>query len=239
MPANGRTATAADVTRPPKSRRVLDLDSVRENIIDEKIRGRNRERILAIAVAALSVSVLGLAIALVAVAVRPPTVAGVAVLDQLGNVVSWARPRPVGNATIDQVKGLLGTTIMNCRRRADPDSERNYFIPMCRAFMRGDALNYYNSSISDGALVKYPQSSSVIVNGLPIVQAIATYSYQIRWREQTHDLSRGIFSQPTAWVATVTIAPPDAPAPTSAVYAVNPFGIFITSLDWTRDEFNK
>ena len=226
---------------PPKTRTPLDLDVVRDNIIDEKVRGRNRERVLALAVVASAFAIVGLAIALVVVAVRPPTVAGVAVLDQLGNVVSWAKPRPVGNATTDQIKGILATFIMNARRRSDPDTERNYFIPMSRAFLRGDALNYYNSSpaIVNGDITKYPQVLSVIVNGLPLVQAIGPYSYQIRWREQTHDLVQGNFSQPQSWVATIVIAPPNSPPPTSDIYAVNPFGIFITSLDWTRDEFGK
>lgn len=156
-------------------------------------------------------------------------------VDRLGN--AQAILQPLNPSTVDVRAKLAFVTafISNARTVLTNPSQQRYFVlDNAYAVTRGQARVVLSEYEHEADPFTLGQTAMRKVQ-IEYARQIPTdpNSFEIAWTEHTEDLHGITVGRDTRWEAKlgITLAPPSAE---QAKYLTNPYGIFVTSLAWSK-----
>jgi type IV secretion system protein VirB5 len=194
-------------------------------------RARNWQYIAAGSLAVAVLSVAGIAFVGSQSKIQPFVV----VADQLGSPVAVARPAPVAKADFDSrlMVSQLAAFIKDARQMLPDPVTQQVSLDRIYAMAGRDTASYLNEHFR----VNSPFSVDGTVTRIEIASVLhqGGDTYQVAWVETK--AKPGVSPTKESWKAVLTVASDPKLAENPKVALWNPFGIYVKSINWTKEVF--
>ena len=174
------------------------------------------------------VAVLGL----IVIGAKPKVIPYIVAVDNLGNVVSQGTAVQASVADDRLKRAALWSWVQDWRMvSSDATVEKNAIERVYAQIGNGTpAALRISDAYRDGSPLKLAQTETVSVN-VRALYASSKDSYEVEWTETIFDLKgEQIGTQNYKGVITISIHPPDD----EGLARVNPLGIYVTNVSWSK-----
>jgi type IV secretion system protein VirB5 len=174
------------------------------------------------------VAVLGL----IVIGAKPKVIPYLVAVDNLGNVVSQGTAVQASVADDRLKRAALWSWVQDWRMvSSDATVEKNAIERVYAQIGNGTpAALRISDAYRDGSPLKLAQTETVSVN-VRALYASSKDSYEVEWTETIFDLKgEQIGTQNYKGVITISIHPPDD----EGLARVNPLGIYVTNVSWSK-----
>jgi type IV secretion system protein VirB5 len=174
------------------------------------------------------VAVLGL----IVIGAKPKVIPYIVAVDNLGKVVSQGTAVQASVADDRLKRAALWSWVQDWRMvSSDATVEKNAIERVYAQIGNGTpAAIRISDAYRDGSPLKLAQTETVSVN-VHALYASSKDSYEVEWTETTFDLKgEQIGTQNLKGVITISIHPPED----EGLARVNPLGIYVTNVSWSK-----
>ena len=211
-----------------KSPYLAARDEWNERYRDLIVAARNW-RLLAVTSSVVAlVAVLGL----IVIGAKPKVIPYIVAVDNLGKVVSEGTAVQASVADDRLKRAALWSWVQDWRMvSSDATVEKNAIERVYAQIGNGTpAAIRISDAYRDGSPLKLAQTETVSVN-VRALYASSKDSYEVEWTETTFDLKgEQIGTQNLKGVITISIHPPED----EGLARVNPLGIYVTNVSWSK-----
>jgi type IV secretion system protein VirB5 len=211
-----------------KSPYLAARDEWNERYRDLIVAGRNW-RLLGVTSSVVAlVAVLGL----IVIGAKPKVIPYIVAVDNLGKVVSQGTAVQASVADDRLKRAALWSWVQDWRMvSSDATVEKNAIERVYAQIGNGTpAAIRISDAYRDGSPLKLAQTETVSVN-VRALYASSKDSYEVEWTETIFDLKgEQIGTQNYKGVITISIHPPDD----EGLARVNPLGIYVTNVSWSK-----
>ena len=182
--------------------------------------------------------IIALVIAIVVMSHQRKEVVHIIEVDKLGQTLSVGTSDQNAIAPDHVVLHDIAEWIKNSRSVFGDGGALKDHLNSTYQYASGNAVSYLNDYYKSGGRDPFTQRKAGTVNVIISTvqkQLNSTDTYTVRWTEMRRDVTGQQVGSPQHWIATLTIA--IDPPTTEADVIKNGLGVFITSVQWSQENY--
>ena len=173
----------------------------------------------------------GLGGGLVALSLQHKTVPYVVEVDALGAAIAVKPAEPAGRATDERiVRYQLAAFVRGARTVMTDRTAMKRGLDQVYAYARGSARTFLDDHYRANNPFEMAKTYTVLPAVVSLLQ-VSERSWQIRWSEEQRGLDGTLMGKST-WEAVLAVE--TIPPSTAEAVQVNPFGLYVTEIRWTK-----